>query len=190
MRHFDFCRRSSCLMGVVLATISIAACQEPGQQAAAKSSSAAAVPPTASNRETHGPSEVIAYDPGASVKPISNCNLEAIGSVTLGQQPVSLKSGESNVFKGWVYAAQKGQLSYWLRFDDQAQTRYLQRRVELTVPRPDVVAIDADAPLISGFDANLAAGSLPAGKYHVYLAAVTGGVTYICDNGRQILMER
>jgi len=97
-----------------------------------------------------------------------------------------LKSSERKKFMGWIDASVPTQPTYWLRFDSQPASRYVQMPVTLTAQRPDVASTHAGAPLVSGFDVDLPAGSLPDGKYHVYLAAEAGGTIYVCDNGRHI----
>lgn len=183
-------RRSICFAGFIAIGSLLGGCQEPSQQtAAAKPSSTVATPATSQSKGAPLLTGISVYDPQASVKPISSCNLESVGSITLGQQQIKLESKESNTFRGWIAASAQGQPSYRLRFEDRSRDRYLQLRIKLTAERPDVVTIDAAAPLISGFGADLPANSLPAGDYHVYLAAASGNLTYICDNGRQIRIE-
>jgi|SRR5690348_2149440 len=191
MHKLNSNRRIISFTGVIVIGVLLGGCQEPNQQAAAAkpSSTAVATPATSQSKGAPLLTGISVYDPQASVKPISSCNLESVGSITLGQQQVKLESKEPNAFRGWVAASAQSQPSYWLRFEDRSRDRYLQLRIKLTTERPDVVSIDSAAPLISGFDVNLPANSLPAGNYHVYLAAAAGNLTYICDNGRQIQIE-
>lgn len=177
------CRRVIRLGTIIGAAALVAACQEPSYQGATGTSAAASVQATsAANTVT-----ISAYTPPiVPTKPLSACNLEAVGSVSFGPQPLTWKSGQPNVVKGWVDGAGLISPQYWLRFDDPSAKRYLRAYVTLTAQRPDVVLAHADAPLVSGFALSIPAESVPAGQYHLYLAVVAGGHTYICDDGRHI----
>lgn len=164
-------------------SILLGGCQGSGQQAVAEDQPA--VPPA--NSTTAASAQVSPYTPGAApAKPLSSCNLEAIGTVKYGLDPIELAAGRQNAFKGWVDASQLTQPSYWLRFDDKNASRHMHVRFDLTVKRADVVAADPNAPLVSGFTVSVPANALPVGQYHVYLAVQSGGAAYICDNGRYV----
>lgn len=164
-------------------SILLGGCQGSGQQANAGNQPTAQ--PATSTGVASAP--ISSYTPSATpAKPLSSCNLETVGAVTFGSQPLPLKPDEQNMFKGWVDASGLTQPSYWLRFESQSASRYLQVPVTLTIQRPDVASAHAGAPLVSGFDVTLPAGSLPSGEYHVYLAVISAGGTYVCDNGRHI----
>lgn len=171
-------------VGLAIGTsILLGACQGSGQQAVAGKQSA--VSPATNTTAVFA--QIFSYTPGAvPAKLLSSCNLEAAGAAAFGSNPVALAAGQQNAFKGWINASGLTTPSYWLRFDDQSANRHLQAPVTLTVQRPDVASAHAGAPLVSGFDADLPAGSLPNGKYHVYVAAEAGGTIYVCDNGRYI----
>lgn len=165
----------------------LGACHQTGNQSATGQQAASSTPVAPSPGTTVTSAKVVAYAPGTMpTKSLPGCNLEAVGTVRFGVQPMPLKSGEREMFMGWVDASALTQPTYWLRFDSQPAGRYVQMSVTLTVQRPDVASTHAGAPLVSGFDADLPAGSLPNGKYHVYLAAEAGGTVYVCDNGRYV----
>lgn len=176
-------------LGLIIgAAMLLAACQEPNHQNAVGNSSTASTPtePVASSVPEN---EAIAeYTPsGVPTKPLANCNLEYLGTTLFGSQPLTWKSGQPNLIKGWIDGSGLANPSYWLRFDDASAGHYLQVRVELTVQRPDVVSTHPGSPLVSGFELNVPAGSLPVGGYHIYLAAIAGDQTYTCDNGRHVV---
>lgn len=119
-------------------------------------------------------------------KPFSTCNLGMVNATTFRTKPVELEVDEVNTFKGWLFITGIERPAYWLRFDGQRGDRYLQASLRLDVERPDVVAVHPNAPRVSGFTAAIPANALPPGQYHAYLAATSGGTTYICDSGRHI----
>lgn len=167
----------------------VAACQEPNHQSATEPSSAvlvqAASPASVATKVMVA--SVVGYTPSPRpTKQLANCNLEAVGPVSFGQQPVELRTNQVNEFRGWIDGSGLTNPTYWLRFDDASASRYLEARIRLAVQRPDVMSMHTDASLVSGFLLNLPASSLPDGKYHVYLAAVSGDQFHICDNGRHI----
>ena len=182
-------RERTIRLGLIIgAAVLVAACQEPtNHQGAVGKSLTAATPaqPVASSAPT--PDVAAAYTPAAApTKPLSSCNLEYLGTTLFGSQPLTWKSGHPNLIKGWIDGSGLTEPTYWLRFDDASTGRYLQVRVSQTVQRPDVVSTHPGAPLVSGFELNIPAGSLPLGQYHVYLAAESSGQSYTCDNGQHI----
>ena len=128
----------------------------------------------------------MAYTPSSAYKPLSTCNLGMVNAATFGTHPVELKTGAVNTFKGWLFATNLDSPTYWLRFDGQRGDRYLQSPLKLDVERPDVTAVHADAPRVSGFAVTIPANALPPGQYHAYLAVTSGDTTYICDSGRHV----
>lgn len=131
-------------------------------------------------------SQLMAYAPGSAYKPLSTCNLGMVNATTFGTQPVELKTGVANIFKGWLFATNLDSPTYWLRFDGRQGDRYLQSPLQLDVERADVVASYPGAPRVSGFAVTIPANALPPGQYHAYLAVKSGGTIYICDSGRYI----
>lgn len=174
--------------GVVLGMGTLlGACHQTGNQSATGQQATSSAPAVPSPGTAATSAKVVAYVPGTlPTKLLSSCNLEAVGTARYGAEPMLLKSGERKAFKGWIDASALAQPIYWLRFDDKSASRHVQMPVTLTVQRPDVASTHAGAPLVSGFDVDLPAGSLPDGKYHVYLAAEAGGTIYVCDNGRYV----
>lgn len=131
-------------------------------------------------------SQLLAYTPSSAYKPLSTCNLGMVNATTFGTQPVELKTGAANTFKGWLFATNLDSPKYWLRFDDLQGDRYLHSPLRLDVERTDVVALHPGAPRVSGFAVTIPANALPPGQYHAYLAVESGDTTYICDSGRHI----
>lgn len=170
-------------MMTVAVTSFLGACQQSGQSPTnpeAASSSAGTTPSS-----TSGPVRLATYAPGPYI-PLSTCNLGMVNSTVFEAQPVALKAGQSNHFKGWLIAAGLSNPAYWLRFDEQQANRFQQTPISLTVERPDVVAAHAGAPIVSGFDLELPPNALTPGQYHVYVAVESSGRTYICDSGRHV----
>lgn len=174
-------------LGLIIGTtLLVGACQEPSHQGSAgKSANASVTQPVASSTPKND--AIAVYTPSAvPTKPLADCNLEYLGTTLFGSQPLTWKSGQANLIKGWIDGSGLASPSYWLRFDDASARHHLQVRVDLTVQRPDVVSTHPGSPLVSGFELNVPAGSLPVGEYHVYLAAIAGDQAYTCDNGRHV----
>lgn len=191
MRHTNFHVRII-VCCVVLGTLSLlGACQQTGSQSSAGNPTPSSVQAPKSTEKVATSTPVVAYVPSAMpTKPLSSCNLEAVGTAKFGTQPMQLRFDDRKAFMGWIDASALAKPTYWLRFDNQSANRYVQMPVTLSVQRPDVASTHAGAPLVSGFDAYLPADSLPSGKYHVYLAAEAGGAAFICDNGRYVIVTR
>lgn len=181
-------RKRTMRLGLIIgAAMLMAACQEPNHQGAVGKSPTAPTPAQPVASSALASETMAAYTPSAvPTKPLANCNLEYLGTTLFGSQPLPWKSSQPNLIKGWIDGSGLTSPSYWLRFDDASASRSLQVRVSLAVRRPDVVSTHPGAPLVSGFELNVPAGSLPVGEYHVYLAASAGGQTYTCDNGRHV----
>lgn len=191
MHQMNRCGLAVRLGSIISVAVLMAACQEPGHQGATAKSpvTSSQAAPLAST--AHASGDVIAYTPPHATvsKPLTECNLEYVDAIPFSSRVVALKNEQPNAFKGWIDGSSFTQPSYWLRFDDPAANRYLQVHVAQTIPRPDVQAADADAPLVSGFRVNVPANSLPVGHYHVYLAVESDDTIYNCDNGRHIEIE-
>jgi len=169
---------------LVSAAFLLSACQQSG------GSSGNPGPPTSAT-STGRPGvaaggQPVAYTPSDAYKPLSTCNLGMVNATTFGTQPVELRTGAINTFKGWLFAKNIDSPAYWLRLDGQHGERYLQARLQLDVERPDVTAVHSDAPRVSGFAVAIPANALPPGQYHAYLAVTSGDTTYICDSGRHV----
>lgn len=188
MHQMNPCGRAIHIGLVIGAAVLVAACQEPGHQDMTGKSAVAStqVQPVAS--PAPAPVALVTYAPSAApTKLLSSCNLEYVDVIPLGSsQSVTLKNGQLKAFKGWVDGSGLAQPSYWLRLDDPTANRYLQMPVALTIPRPDVRAVEASAALVSGFNVNVPVNTLPVGSYHVYLAVESGNTVHVCDNGRHI----
>ena len=124
-----------------------------------------------------------------SYAPLAGCNLDVINGSVAGASPLKMAASDINTFGGWIDVSGLAAAAIWLRFDADQGERHLQGPVRLTIDRPDVVAARPAAPLVSGFAVSIAAGALPAGNYHAYLAVQAGGVTYICDSGRHVEVQ-
>lgn len=168
----------------VAAAFLVSACQQSGGGPAKPESPTAPTSGGLTGAAAGG--QLVAYTPSSAYKPLSTCNLGMVNATTFGTQPVELKTGAVNTFKGWLFATNLDSPTYWLRLDSQQGDRYLQLPLHLDVERPDVVAMHPDAPRVSGFAATIPANALPSGQYHAYLAVTSGGTTYICDSGRHI----
>lgn len=183
MLHTNLYARTISFGLVIGASTLLVGCQGSGQQAIAENQHAALPAPST----IAASAQISPYTPGATPEnPLSYCNLEAVGTVAFGADPVVLAAAQQNVFRGWIDASGLAKPSYWLRFDDQSANRHLQAPLALTVQRPDVASAHAGAPLVSGFSQKLPVNALPPGHYHVYVAVSSDGETYTCDNGRRV----
>lgn len=180
-------KRVSFLGFALTSSILIVACQEPsgGKNAAAEKTESSA--PTASTSGGQSPRPRLnAYSPSATAAPLQHCNLEAAAGTKFAGQPVALKAGQSNEFRGWVDDGSLANPEVWLRFDEVQGNSHLHAPLQLTIERQDVTAAHPDASRTPGFRLDLPANALPPGQYHAYIAAVSAGVAHVCDNGRQI----
>lgn len=131
------------------------------------------------------------YTPEPTADVITTCNIERFDRATFQSAPIEATLSATHSVGGWIATPQMGAPSFWLRLEDKVRGHYFQVQVTPAVKRPDVVAsvIDSHIPENSGFVLELPANAVPAGSYHLYLAAQTSGKLSICDNGRQVDIE-
>lgn len=134
---------------------------------------------------------VSAYTPEQGSTPITSCNIETFDTTGFGVQSINATSGQVHSISGWIAFTLGGTPKYWLRLDNKQSNQYFEAPVNLSIQRPDVVAMAGNAalPLNSGFKVDMPVNALPAGEYHVYLAAIDGQAVYSCDNGRQVIFK-
>ena len=133
-------------------------------------------------------SKLATYTPASNASAITSCNIETFDDAAFQAGPGTVALAVKHSVAGWIAAPQMSKPTYWLRLDDEAKGRYLQTQINMSVARPDVVAAvsGASIPLISGFKLELPANEVPAGNYHIYLAAAAGSTVDICDSGRNV----
>lgn len=184
MRRKRLCMTLAILTALASATVLLSACQHSGE---ALGNPESPITPTSAAQKDAAPAiQLVAYTPSSTFKPLQTCNLGMVNATTFRSQPVELKASDTNTFKGWLYASELVNPTYWLRFDGQQANSYLHTPLQLRVERPDVLAVHPDAPRVSGFTVAVPANMMPTGEYHVYLAVESGDTTYICDSGRHI----
>lgn len=179
-------RRLAIGMGLCLTFSILNGCQEPVGQSASSAPVASAPVSSAPVAPSATSVGLVAYQPPQAISPLANCNLETADDRAFGSGALTLQSNRANAFKGWLDAAGVTNPVYLMRFDSDDSGRHLQAHLSLTEQRADVAAVHPGAPLVSGFSLTLSSGALPLGSYHVYLAAESGGKTYVCDSGRHI----
>lgn len=130
----------------------------------------------------------VAYVPEPAAAVITTCNIEGFDGASFQSVPTEAELSAKHVVSGWVAAPHLTAPSFWLRLDDKVQGHYFQMRVTPSVKRPDVAstASNPPMPLDSGFMLDLPVNAVPAGSYHLYLAARADGKFSICDDGRQV----
>jgi len=130
----------------------------------------------------------IAYTPEPDAGVLTSCNIEQFDKSSFQSAPAEALLSAMHSVGGWIAAPQLVAPSFWLRLDDVTHNHYFQVPVVLSVKRPDVVSSinNPAVPLASGFALKLPIRAVPAGRYHLYLAAQTGGKINVCDNGRQV----
>lgn len=178
-----------CIATAAAVTFTLGGCNEPNGSPLLDKSAAPAVANSAGHTDVEK-SAVSPYTPKNNVVPLTSCNLETVDGATFGAHPVERPLGQAHRFSGWIAAPQLDKPAYQLRFDDKQTKRYFRAPLHPSIARQDVTAIAGNEafPSNSGFDLDLAASALTAGRYHVYLAAVTADTVYSCDNGRQVIL--
>lgn len=128
------------------------------------------------------------YTPESTATVITTCNIEGFDGASFQSVPTEAMLSAKHVVSGWVAAPHLTASSFWLRLDDKVQGHYFQVQVMPSVKRPDVAssASNPPLPLDSGFMLDLPANAVPAGQYHLYMAAQAEGKSSVCDNGRQV----
>lgn len=128
----------------------------------------------------------IAFTPDPKAGAFTQCNIESFDHAALQASPVEAALTKPHSVTGWVAEPQAKRPVYWLRLEDKVQSRYLQVQLVPSIKRADVFAAQGGVsiPIASGFELTLPDHVVPAGHYHAYLAAVDGGTTSLCDNGR------
>lgn len=157
---------------------------DPGTSEPAKAASAAVAAPA----PVPAMAAPAAYVPESSAAVITTCNIEGFDGASFQSMPIEAELSAKHVISGWVAAPHLTASSFWLRLDDKVQGHYFQVQVTPSVKRPDVAssASNPPMPLDSGFMLDLPANAVPAGQYHLYMAAQAEGKSSVCDNGRQV----
>ena len=129
-----------------------------------------------------------AYTPGAVGGAFTQCNIESFDKGAFPAGAADVSPASMHRIDGWVALPNASKPAYFLRMDDKLQGHFYEFPVVLSVKRADVMAAEGNAglPLMSGFEQSISPHALPSGHYHVYLAAVDGDVTRLCDNGRTL----
>jgi hypothetical protein len=132
-----------------------------------------------------------AYTPATATSAFTQCNIESLDKAPFVAEPVDAALAQPHSLTGWVAQPGATKPTYFLRFDDKSQGRFFQQPLALSIKRADVVAAHGGdgVPVLSGFQQDIPADALPPGSYHVYLAAVDGNATSLCDNGREIVVR-
>ena len=179
-------QRALLLSATALAVASLlTACSNSGDQAAQTATAPAR--PAATSQSTPAP-KLVAYNPGPEGAPFTQCNIESFDQVRFQASSIQAALATRHSVAGWVADPDMAHPSYWLRLEDKAQGRYLQVKLTPSISRPDVAAHEGSGSnaLASGFVQALPDQAVPAGHYHVYIAAVSGESTSLCDNGRYV----
>lgn len=149
--------------------------------------------PPAASASTPAVAEASASKPSpftqeAHAGAFTTCNLEALDASRFAGAALDADANTAHRLSGWVLPSDNAYASFKLRFEDKAQGLRFELPVARTIARPDVAASAgvAGAPADSGFAEALDAHAIPAGHYHVYLAALEGNAVSYCDNGREI----
>ncbi len=119
----------------------------------------------------------------------THCNLESADGTAFAGADITLASPSATKVSGWLKAdrADAPIEQPVLRFESEDKAKLWDIPLQTTIVRDDLPVPDKDAAA-SGFEAVVDASTLPAGRYHLYLAYRVGGVLTGCDNGRHVTM--
>lgn len=132
--------------------------------------------------------KLVTYNPDPVSDSFPQCNIETFDQIEFQGGPIKADLAVQHSVAGWVHDPRLEHPDYWLRLEDKSQGRYLQLTLKPSISRPDVTARESgdSNSLLSGFTLAIPAQALPGGNYHMYIAAVSGERTSVCDNGRYI----
>ncbi|MFY2763404.1 hypothetical protein [Arenimonas sp. MALMAid1274] len=187
--------RSRLLLLSLAPVLMLAACREPNAPAPEPAAPAAATEaaPVAAAAATPSPiaSGAETYAEGAKFIPGTLCNIEYLGTVAFGAEPVLLDAPQS--LRGWLGDEQGATpRDVELRFVDDADNVMARVPLQLGGSREDVAAaFPGKAGLANGgFNQALSPAGLPAGTWRVHLVYTAGegaGARAVsCDNGRRV----
>lgn len=186
------------LLALALAS-TLAACTPPEDaQAPAAQPAPATTPPAAAAEAPAEPAatatpaapalrELADAERAEAVVASTDCNLESADGVAFAGTDISPASPSSMKVSGWLKAgsadAPAEQLA--LRFESDDKARVWEVPLQATIVRNDLPVPDKDS-VASGFEAVVDAGTLSAGRYHLYLVHRAEGALIGCDNGRHV----
>jgi hypothetical protein len=118
-----------------------------------------------------------------------SCNIEKIGSVAFGADPVKVTT-KATAISGWFLPAVSRHFGapVQLQLVDQAGDAGWTVPLTMSIQRPDVSPVTGDTQM-AGFVQNIDLAGLPPGQYRVMLAFDDDGKAYLCDNNRSIVLE-
>lgn len=164
----------------------LAACQEPNAPPAAQEGAAQAPAPVAP-----APPPVPAPDAQEEARREASqfCNIESVAGARLDGSPPRV-SGMVDV-RGWLgHADATPVTAAFLEASASDGASGYRTPVQPSLPREDVRQAfpGRDELANSGFQAMLDLGGAAPGDYHLFLVYEAGGRSYVCDNGRHVII--
>jgi hypothetical protein len=118
------------------------------------------------------------------------CNLERVNGAMFAGTPIAVSKEAMTSMGGWLADVDAKVVPdvFQLRFVNGA--RMWQVDVQATEARADVQKLLGGNPAFAktGHASEFDLSGLPDGTYHVYTAFAKDGRTYMCDNGRTIVV--
>lgn len=112
------------------------------------------------------------------------CNIESAGGQAFTADPLVIDDKANAKVTGWLLAKDQAAAPAepMLRIESADKSQVWQLPLQLSIKRDDLAAESATP----GFEAAFDASTLPAGRYHLYLAFRSDAGLMACDNGRYV----
>jgi hypothetical protein len=121
----------------------------------------------------------------------ASCNIESVDQIAFSGRPMPLASREILV-SGWLLPeiSHKAVARASLRFLNESGTTGWQASIEGWTKRPDVLSgMHAPKGGDVGFARDIDIGPMMPGTYRLFVTFDDGGVSYICDKGRIVIVQ-
>jgi hypothetical protein len=187
-------KRIPLLLASGMAALILSACTPPeGEGAAAtpaqpssSNTPAADAEPVAGEVKSTLPAPVL-LDAARTAEPVvvaGTCNIESADGRAFAADPLVIDDKANAKVTGWLLAKDQATppAEPMLRIESSDKSQVWQLPLQLSIKREDLAA-DGATP---GFEAAFDASTLPAGRYHLYLAFRSDGALAACDNGRYV----
>ncbi len=123
-----------------------------------------------------------------SIVVAGKCNIESADGRMFSAEPLVIENKASAKVTGWLLANEQGAAPAEpvLRIESSDKSQVWQLPLQLVIARDD---LGGSAGATPGFEAAFDASTIPAGRYHLYLAFRGESALMACDNGRHVELK-
>ncbi len=169
---------------LIASALAVSACHQPSVPVLSAQAPAAESPAATSDF-------IVVTTPDV-LSPVASCNFEQVDKKPFTAEPIAVKAGAEFLVSGFFYskASESVPDEARLRAISADGTKTWDADVSGRYDRPDVPGYFhvGDWANRSGFEQLVSSKALAPGNYHLLLLFEDKGMTFVCDNGRQLVV--